>query len=180
MGELSLQAMMNFFADHPELVTEYCWRNDRTAFFLEAPGGPFGSINVPVTPWRTVATDKEVFPRASVAFLSTRVPVFADEGVRLARYRAFALDQDTGGAIRAAGRCDLYMGVGENAAALAGRTGAEGKLYYIFIRPGLMPGVLGIGGINEGAIDTPATIVNTIAATTANFLLLDKWNNLLY
>jgi membrane-bound lytic murein transglycosylase A len=49
-------------------------------------------------------------------------------------YSSFVLDQDTGGAIRAAGRCDIFMGVGNDAEAVAGRTGAEGKLYYVFVR----------------------------------------------
>ncbi|NLG42543.1 MAG: transglycosylase, partial [Phycisphaerae bacterium] len=42
----------------------------------------------------------------------------------------------TGGAIRAAGRCDVYMGIGPQAEATAGRTGAEGALYYIFVKDG--------------------------------------------
>lgn len=35
----------------------------------------------------------------------------------------------------AAGRCDVYLGVGPAAEALARRTGAEGALYYLFVRP---------------------------------------------
>jgi len=48
----------------------------------------------------------------------------------------FALDQDTGGAIRAAGRCDIYLGVGDDAGKLAGQTYQEGRLYYLFLKPG--------------------------------------------
>ena len=47
----------------------------------------------------------------------------------------FALDQDTGGAIRAPGRCDVYMGQGDSAGRLAGQTYREGRLYYLFIKP---------------------------------------------
>ena len=54
----------------------------------------------------------------------------------------FALDQDTGGAIRAAGRCDVYTGTGDSAAMLAGQTYKEGKLYYVFLKPGA-----GIGNV---------------------------------
>jgi membrane-bound lytic murein transglycosylase A len=49
-------------------------------------------------------------------------------------YSGFALDQDTGGAIRAAGRCDVYMGQGEMAGELAGQTYQEGRLYYLFLK----------------------------------------------
>ena len=45
------------------------------------------------------------------------------------------LDQDSGGAIRAAGRCDLYMGVGPQAEQLAGHQLYPGRLYYLALRP---------------------------------------------
>ena len=44
------------------------------------------------------------------------------------------VDQDTGGAIRAAGRSDIFMGMGPKAETLAGRTLAEGRLYYFFLK----------------------------------------------
>ena len=47
--------------------------------------------------------------------------------------RRFVLDQDTGGAIRAAGRVDIYIGIGEQAGRIAGGALAEGRLYYLFV-----------------------------------------------
>ena len=44
------------------------------------------------------------------------------------------LDQDTGGAIRAPGRADIYMGEGDEAETLAGGQYAEGELFYLFLR----------------------------------------------
>jgi membrane-bound lytic murein transglycosylase A len=61
--------------------------------------------------------------------------MFAFVAVDLVRPVGFVLDQDTGGAIRAAGRCDVYMGVGDHAGELAGGTYREGQLYYLFIKP---------------------------------------------
>lgn len=138
-NELSLQRMIEYFAAHPAEVRKYCWANDRYVFFKEVPGGPFGSLGTPVTPYRTVATDKEVYPRACVAFLQADLPRATRGSIRVVPYSAFTLDQDTGGAIRAAGRCDIFMGTGPSAEALAGRTGAEGKLYYIFLKQELTP-----------------------------------------
>lgn len=132
--ELSLQALIQYFAAHPDQTQKYCWENPRYVFFREAAGGPFGSINAPVIPYRSLATDKQVFPRACVAFVATDVPVQRDGGIHLLPFGSFALDQDTGGAIRAAGRCDIFMGEGAAAEAVAGRTGAEGKLYYVFVK----------------------------------------------
>jgi membrane-bound lytic murein transglycosylase A len=45
------------------------------------------------------------------------------------------LDQDTGGAIQAPGRADIYMGIGPSAEILAGGQYAEGRLYYFFLKP---------------------------------------------
>jgi membrane-bound lytic murein transglycosylase A len=133
-NELSLQSMIAYFRAHPEDVQNYCWKNDRYVFFQELPGGPFGSIGVPVAPFRSIATDKEVFPRACLAFADTQVPRLHDGQITFGEFASFVLDQDTGGAIRAAGRCDIFMGIGEQAEALAGRTGSEGRLYYVFIK----------------------------------------------
>ncbi len=132
--ELSLQKLLTYFERHPDEVYHYAWKNDRYVFFQEAPGGPFGSLNTPVTPMYSVATDKAVFPRACITFLTCDLPQRYGTQVVERAYAGFALDQDTGGAIRAAGRCDVYMGIGPSAEALAGRTGSEGRLYYIFLR----------------------------------------------
>lgn len=131
--ELSLQSMLRYFAAHPAHVWHYCWQNDRYIFFQEAAGGPFGSLNTPVTAYRTIATDKAVFPRACLAFINTTLPIVYETRVETLPFAGFVLDQDTGGAIRAAGRCDVYMGVGPAAEAVAGRTGDEGALYYLFV-----------------------------------------------
>ncbi|MEM7229974.1 MAG: 3D domain-containing protein, partial [Planctomycetota bacterium] len=47
----------------------------------------------------------------------------------------FMLDQDTGGAIKAPGRADIFMGIGKSAEILAGGQYAEGTLCYIFLKP---------------------------------------------
>ncbi len=137
--DLSLRGLIEYFKANPEQMDYYLWQNPRYVFFTPRTGGPYGSINVAVTPWRTIATDKAVFPRANVAFVAAeRFPLPAG-GSKLGSYRAFACDQDTGGAIRAAGRCDVYIGVGDAAGELAGRVYAEGKLYYLFTKKAPAP-----------------------------------------
>ncbi len=121
---INLKTMIDYFKAHPDEVDTYVNSNPRYVFFKKEPGEPRGSINEPVTPFRTIATDKSIYPRA----------MFAYAAVDLQRPVGFALDQDTGGAIRAAGRCDVYKGVGEKAGELAGGTYREGQLYYLFIK----------------------------------------------
>lgn len=131
---MSLSAMIDYFKKHLEQVAEYTRRNPRFVFFRKEDGPPRGSLNEPVTPMRTIATDKSIYPRACLAFISTTLPRQIGGSVYLDPYRGFALDQDTGGAIRAPGRCDVYMGVGDTAGRLAGQTYQEGRLYYLFLR----------------------------------------------
>lgn len=122
---VSLRIMIDYFKAHPDEIDHYVNRNPRFVFFRKGTGEARGSINEPVTPFRSIATDKSIYPRAMFAFAA----------VDLARPIGFALDQDTGGAIRAAGRCDVYMGVGDRAGELAGATYREGRLYYLFLKP---------------------------------------------
>jgi membrane-bound lytic murein transglycosylase A len=120
---------------------------------------------VPVTPLATIATDKDVYPWAMPAFVSTRVPSVAVAAAGGATggaatggaagggslepvpYRGFLLDQDAGGAIRAAGRADLYMGIGPQAEQAAGHQVYPGELYYLAIKPDLVPQYLGTGPV---------------------------------
>jgi membrane-bound lytic murein transglycosylase A len=130
--DLSLKTMRAYFDAHPEAMDKYLWRNARTVFFTTRPGGPFGSLNVKVTPFASIATDKSVYPRAMPAFLVA--PVARPGGGDNVPFRGYMLDQDTGGAIRAAGRADIYMGIGPAAEELAGRQLNQGELYYLAVK----------------------------------------------
>jgi membrane-bound lytic murein transglycosylase A len=135
---LSLQTMIDYFKANPQKVNDYVYRNPRYVFFQFDTGEPRGSLNEPVTTMRSIATDKSIYPRACIALVKTTLPRMVGTNVALRQYIGFALDQDTGNAIRAPGRCDVYMGVGDDAAKLAGHVYEEGKLYYIFVKPELM------------------------------------------
>lgn len=130
--ELSLSKMIEHFDKHPHEMKTYVYKNDSYVFFGKQEGEARGSLNEPVTPYRSIATDKAVFPRGLLSYAVTKAPQRSSSGkITLEPFYAFTLDQDTGGAIRSAGRCDIYVGVGPDAMLLAGRTRAEGKLYYL-------------------------------------------------
>jgi membrane-bound lytic murein transglycosylase A len=132
--KISLSAMIDYFKRYKEQVDRYVRQNPRFVFFREEGGPPLGCLNEPVTTLRSIATDKSIFPRASLTFISTTLPQAAGASVVNRPYSGFALDQDAGGAIRAPGRCDVYMGVGDMAGKLAGQTYQEGRLYYLFLK----------------------------------------------
>jgi len=132
--QLSLSAMIEYFKANPDMVDTYVRRNPRFVFFRNEEGEARGSLNEQVTPMRTIATDKSIFPRAALGFISTTLPQLVGGQPAIQPYSGFVLDQDTGGAIRAPGRCDVYMGVGDMAGRLAGQTYQEGQLYYLFVK----------------------------------------------
>jgi membrane-bound lytic murein transglycosylase A len=133
-SQLSLASIIGYFKEHPDEVQHYTRLNPRFIFFGMQEGEPRGSLNEEVTPMRTIATDKSIFPRGCLTFISTTLPTKIDSNIALLPFRGLMLDQDTGGAIRAPGRCDVYMGMGDMAGKLAGQIYQEGKLYYLFLK----------------------------------------------
>lgn len=129
--DLSLAGLREWAARNPGRLQPYLDKNESYVFFTSIEGTPRGSLNVEVEPGRTIATDKTLFPRGALVYVDTTIP--GPDGPRL--FERFVLDQDTGGAIRTAGRADLYLGVGPEAERQAGATKAEGQMYYLFVRP---------------------------------------------
>jgi membrane-bound lytic murein transglycosylase A len=133
--ERNLPTIRRLYERDPALVQKYIDRNENMVFFTMYDGKnwPKGSLGVPVTDHASVATDKKIFPRGLVMLMDTKV---ADYAGRMNEFDRFMMDQDTGGAIRAAGRADLYMGVGAAAEILAGNQYADdGTFYYFVLRP---------------------------------------------
>jgi membrane-bound lytic murein transglycosylase A len=130
--ELSLDEVRGYFETHPHDLEPYLRRNPRFVFFREeySENWPAGSLGVKVTPLRTIATDKGIFPPGAVTLVVTGA---TDPSGRLVPFEQFMLDQDAGGAIRSPGRADLYFGVGREAERRAGDQYAEGRLYYMFL-----------------------------------------------
>ncbi len=133
-AELSLDEVEAYFVAHPEDLDPYLWRNPRFIFFREekSTNWPLGSLGVPVTPLRTIATDKELFPPGGVTLVVTQA---IDASGRLRPFEQLMLDQDRGGAILSPGRVDIYFGIGHQAEERAGGEYFEGKLYYLFLKP---------------------------------------------
>ncbi len=131
---VSLRAIREWAKANPAEVQGFLDRNDSYVFFQPIEGNPHGSLNVPVTANRSVATDKRLFPRGAITFAEGRLGT--EYGAKLDH---FLFDQDTGGAIRTAGRADVYLGVGDEAERVAGSTRQEGQLYYLFLKEGALP-----------------------------------------
>jgi membrane-bound lytic murein transglycosylase A len=132
--ERNVPTIRRLYERDPALVQKYIDMNENMVFFgmYDGKNWPAGSLGVPVTEFASVATDKKIFPRGLVMLVDTQVSDYAGQ---LKDFDRFMMDQDTGGAIRAAGRADLYMGVGAAADVLAGNQYAEGTFYYFVLKP---------------------------------------------
>ncbi len=133
--EMSMQRLKSYLKDHPEAVEDVLNHNPSYVFFKTETSGPIGSLGVDLTPGRSVAVDRRVFPMAAPAFLQTRIPVIDGDGRidRWMNFSAFALNQDTGGAIRGPGRADLFWGNGPYAEIAAGHMKNEGNFYLLIL-----------------------------------------------
>lgn len=133
--QASIQSIRAYFAEHPDEQDGYLFRNASYVFFTETDAPPTGCAGAAVTPGRSIATDKRLFPAGALAFVVVEVPVC--EGSAIVGWRRtarFVIDQDTGGAIVGAGRVDLYMGATAEAEAAAGVMKRDGALYYLLAR----------------------------------------------
>jgi membrane-bound lytic murein transglycosylase A len=134
--ELTLSVLIEYFDQHPDEVDHYLRQNDRYIFFKKVPHAvPHGSIGVPVTSMRSIATDKKVFPPGGLAFatIGTQRPGGTSRSNEKwhAEKSFFVLDQDTGSAIKTPARADVFFGIGDRAMYKAGNLNTYGRLYYL-------------------------------------------------
>ncbi len=134
-SQLSLPGIINFFRNNPQELNVYIPRYKRFVFMKETfKGQAMGSINVPVTADRSIATDKSVMPPGALALVHTELPYINGRSIEQKLVSRYVLDQDTGSAIVGPGRVDYFMGTGKIAGDRAGVTGGPGLLYYLLLK----------------------------------------------
>ncbi|MCO5142477.1 MAG: MltA domain-containing protein [Oligoflexia bacterium] len=135
LEEMSMQKIREALSNMPrEEQQSILNQNPSMVFFQTLKGESLTYSGAEVTAGRTIATDRYFFPKGLLAFLSIETPVFSDGNSHVPTHweskPRFVFDQDTGGAIRGGGRVDLYMGMGEEAAQMAGVMKRDGRLWY--------------------------------------------------
>ena len=128
--------LLDYFADNPQKLDSYIPRNNRFIFFRETSGKPpTGNLGVPVTGDRSIATDKSLMPPGALALIVAPIPDIEPTGEIDTRVVSrYVLDQDTGSAIKGAGRVDIFLGSGEVAGERAGRLNGSGNLFYLLLK----------------------------------------------
>ena len=131
--EMSMQTIRRYLSEHPEKVQEILNHNPSYIFFRPLKTGPVGNIGVPLTPGRSLALDSKRFPKGALGFISCQKPIVKPNGeiTQWKPFSRFVLNQDTGGAIKGAGRADIFWGNGPYAEIAAGHLKHPGELYIL-------------------------------------------------
>ena len=135
--EITHDKLRQYLRDNPTAENWILAQNPRFTFFqlkpLPADGEPFGTVNEPLTPSRSIAIDPAFIPLGTVTYFTTSSPQVDEKGNLLGIFpnSRFAMAMDTGGAIKTPGRVDIYVGHGKQAAVTARNQWADGKLYVL-------------------------------------------------
>lgn len=135
--EATKASIKQYLLEHPEGEGWLLSQNPRYVFFDVSPapgdGMPFGSIERPLTPGRSIAVDPKAVPLGAPAFIRLPLPQADPSGRLLAKAPSgrFVLCQDTGGAIQGPGRVDLFLGHGPDAKAEAAKVWDPGEMYLL-------------------------------------------------
>jgi membrane-bound lytic murein transglycosylase A len=126
---VTMQKIREWMAADPPRGIALMQENPSYIFFRELTGpGPLGALQVPVTPFGTVAADPKFIPLGAPVLLSNMENSRAD-GLWIA--------QDIGGAITGPNRVDTFWGAGEEAALIAGGMAARGRAVLLLPRGAL-------------------------------------------
>ncbi len=127
--EISLFTIRQWLDQNPSRAEALLNENPSYVFFVlrsDTENGPIGSLNVPLTPERSIAIDPKVVDLGTPVWLETRYP---GEPERL--FRQLLIAQDTGGAIRGPLRADVFWGHGQAAERAAGVMKERGSMVVL-------------------------------------------------
>lgn len=127
---VNAQAIKAWLRANPAEAASVMQSNPRYVFFRDLgpvpeASGPPGSMGVPLTPLRSIATDPARVPPGSLVWLDTTDPVDRTP------LRRLVLAQDTGSAIVGEVRADLFWGSGTRAETAAGMMKQPGRMWLL-------------------------------------------------
>jgi peptidoglycan lytic transglycosylase A len=137
LEEISMQKIRSYLHHHPQEIEAVLNYNPSYVFFKIEQNGPLGCLEVELTPGRSIALDRRLFPSGALAFIKTQKPLISGDGTirKWTALSRFVLNQDTGGAIRGPGRADIFWGNGPYAEIAAGHMQELGSLFFLILKP---------------------------------------------
>jgi len=134
LKEVTIPTIRGYLDRHPEELQRILHHNPRFIFFNWGDNrGPRGSSGVVLTPGRSIAIDNSVLPNGVIGYLSTTTPKVNRQGeiTGWTALKRFVFPQDSGSAIKGAGRVDLFWGHDSYAEIAANHMKEKGKLYFL-------------------------------------------------
>ncbi|MGB8600934.1 MAG: MltA domain-containing protein [Rhizomicrobium sp.] len=134
--QITAQSIRDWLKSHPDEAVSVMQANESYVFFAEehigSPSlGAKGSEGVPLTAEASIAVDPRFHPYGLPVFIATTKPSSDGAGTV---WQSLFIAQDRGGAIRGAGRADLYLGVGGGPEKLAGLMKQPGDMFILLPR----------------------------------------------
>jgi membrane-bound lytic murein transglycosylase A len=141
MGEIplesiSMQAIRDWLAHHPERADEIIWQNQSYIFFREAevsdPAlGPIAAAKVALEPMRSIAVDRLIHTFGSLFYIDSPSLKQLSDGNP---FRRLMIALDTGSAIIGPARADIFTGSGALAGDRAGAVRNAADFYILIPR----------------------------------------------
>ena len=123
--DMSMFAIRDYFAHHPEQVNHYFNQNPSYVFFKPVTKTLFyGAQNVPLTPGYSLAIDHQYIPLGMPIYVSTELP-------NQNRLERLMIAQDIGGAIKGPIRGDIYWGKHPHAKQMASLMQHQGTFWML-------------------------------------------------
>jgi membrane-bound lytic murein transglycosylase A len=122
--QMSLAALMGWLRANPDDARRIMEANRSYVFFqreddVDPARGPTGGAGVPLTPHRSLAIDRAVWPYGLPVFASADIETLTGPERQI---RRLMIAQDTGSAIVGPARADYFWGSGDGAGIFAGLT----------------------------------------------------------
>src|SRR5439155_24333187 len=133
--EMSMQRIRDWMAANPDEAPKVRATNRSYVFFrvtgLSNEVEPVGAQGVPLIPSPSIPVDK-LHVYGTPFFIDASLPI--ESAKPTTPFRRLMIAQDTGSAIVAPARADLYWGAGDDAARIAGRIGHAGRFVMLLPR----------------------------------------------
>lgn len=137
-SDMSMQSIRRWMSRDETAARQLMWENESFVFFRrvaveDASLGAPGAQNVNLTPLRSLAVDRTLWPFGLPVWLDLMAP--SGQNAALQPFRHLMVAQDTGSAIKGHARGDVYWGWGEQAALTAGHMASPGEMTVLLPRP---------------------------------------------
>jgi membrane-bound lytic murein transglycosylase A len=131
--EMSMDKIREYMEANPKEGDELRRKNRSFVFFRQVPLSDddqcIGAQGVPLTPWRSLAMDKNLHVYGTPFWIEAELPIESEKPET--RFRKLLIAQDTGSAIVGPARADIYFGYGEAIGHVAGRIKQHGRFVML-------------------------------------------------